>query len=709
LSRDGNNVSGHSTQTDAASLLHEEGINSSSNSSPDYPVEGESAYLAFVGQHPNLILQADELPANTSGPKSASPQVVAAHLVTNQEQFIQPEFASTHRASLPLPRVSVKSRIAAFENRSPTARTFGSSPSQPGKVTSVNHSFAPTTAESETTVVVPSPPAVFRKECTSLRGSPQSPLRVTVQTLTPSPDTEYQFLTPPPIDGSKLPEQSKTPRVGKESAIPIRSKSVGSERPFLELSRPQPRLQIPSFGWRFPPGEPLQRVKRNDLPGPSPRPEDALVRQNRYKPHSSLSQAFRPESSEEQSLELAPAEPTLSVDEDSSQLLPVSKGHPNIRRSSSTHQDCTATLRSLEVIEFAEEQPIFSRITESSLKEDCGRSTVSHSQTALVPKPFRPYRTTIARPEQVLSSVGFNYASYQRRGVDADHPNLSNFSFSFDTITGKDSNTFKEAQHKLERNSKPTLLPSPLSRLGYDDPPSTGELPNSEARTLESSVSALEGASVSDFERPSRRRAATSRSHTRHLLSFGPYTKPLSLGPPHQLHSFRPILFEDGSILPLESEIKLLRHRREQAQKETEHSNFCKAFPDQDLSTDSWSDSPPDSTENPTQGVPKAGAQHSEVSLSQEPEEFTPPITRSLIQDRLCLSDSESESDSDAMDRLRPESALAVSQHRREAMRLAKAQETSVIEKCRRSGASVPEYAFDELIGKGSFGRVYKW
>jgi hypothetical protein len=61
------------------------------------------------------------------------------------------------------------------------------------------------------------------------------------------------------------------------------------------------------------------------------------------------------------------------------------------------------------------------------------------------------------------------------------------------------------------------------------------------------------------------------------------------------------------------------------------------------------------------------------------------------------------------MNRLRPESALAVSHHRREAMRLAKAQETMVIEKCRRSGASIPEYAFDELIGKGSFGRVYKW
>jgi hypothetical protein len=307
------------------------------------------------------------------------------------------------------------------------------------------------------------------------------------------------------------------------------------------------------------------------------------------------------------------------------------------------------------------------------------------------------------------SSASAGYAYHQRCGADADHPNLSSFSFSFDTTTSKYPDTFREAQHKLERNSKPTLLPPPFSRLGYDNPPSTPELPDSEARTFEFSVPTLEVASVFDYKRPSRLRASISQSHTRHLLSFGPYTEPFSLGPPHQLHSFRAILFEDGNILPLESEIKLLRHQREQAQKKTERSNFWRASLDQYLSTDSPPDSPPESTETPTQGALKTGAQHLEVSVPQEPEELTPRITRSLIQHRLRPSDSESESGSDAMDRLRPESALAVSQHRREAIRLAKAQETSVIEKCRRSGASIPEYAFDELIGKGSFGRVYKW
>jgi hypothetical protein len=666
---------------------------------------------------------------------------------------------STYRASLTLPRVSVKSRIAAFENQSPTAQTFGSSPPRQRKVTPVSHSFAlspekrektarpanwtgnldlsetgfpplptsirvksrggfgPIAAESGVAAVGPSPPAVLRKECTALRESPQSPLRGTVrpsQAQTPSPDTEHPFLTPS-IDWSKLPEKPRTLRLDKSSAIPIRSKSVESERPFSEPLRPRPRLQVPSFSWRFPPGDPFRRVKRNDVSGPRPRPEDAPARHHRYKPHSSLLQDFRAESSEGLSPRLVPAEPSLSVDENSSPPSSVPESQPNVRRSSPTRRDCAVILCSPKGIEFTEEQIILLRTTGSLPEEDCGRSTVPHSQIALVLKHFRPYRPTIARPEakdtaeRTLSSADASYVDYRRRSTDADHLNLSNFSFSFNTTTGKHPDTFRKVQHKLERNSKPALLPLPFLRLRYDNPPSSPELPDSEARAFEFSVPTLEEASVSDFKRPSRRRAATLPSHSRHLLSFGPYTEPFSLGPRHQLHSFRPILSEGGSILPLESDIKPLQHQRKQRQEETGRNTFWKAPLDQGLWIDSSTDFLPDPTEGTTKSAPKAGAKHLETPISQEPEEPTPRITRSLIQHRLCSSDSESESDSCAMDRLRPESALAVSQHRREAMRLAKAQETSVIEKCRRSGASIPEYTFDELIGKGSFGRVYKW
>jgi hypothetical protein len=63
---------------------------------------------------------------------------------------------------------------------------------------------------------------------------------------------------------------------------------------------------------------------------------------------------------------------------------------------------------------------------------------------------------------------------------------------------------------------------------------------------------------------------------------------------------------------------------------------------------------------------------------------------------------------SENMDLLNPESAVAMTQHRREAVRMAKSQEAAVIEKCKRSGVAAPQYTFDELIGKGSYGRVYK-
>lgn len=59
-------------------------------------------------------------------------------------------------------------------------------------------------------------------------------------------------------------------------------------------------------------------------------------------------------------------------------------------------------------------------------------------------------------------------------------------------------------------------------------------------------------------------------------------------------------------------------------------------------------------------------------------------------------------------DLLHPESATAMTEHRREAVRLAKSQESSVVEKCKRSNQQMPDYSFEELIGKGSYGRVYK-
>ncbi|KAL9617956.1 MAG: hypothetical protein Q9160_007261, partial [Pyrenula sp. 1 TL-2023] len=56
---------------------------------------------------------------------------------------------------------------------------------------------------------------------------------------------------------------------------------------------------------------------------------------------------------------------------------------------------------------------------------------------------------------------------------------------------------------------------------------------------------------------------------------------------------------------------------------------------------------------------------------------------------------------------LDPATAATMTEHRREAVRLAKRQEEIVRKRAESSGTNVPEYEFDELIGKGSYGRVY--
>lgn len=51
---------------------------------------------------------------------------------------------------------------------------------------------------------------------------------------------------------------------------------------------------------------------------------------------------------------------------------------------------------------------------------------------------------------------------------------------------------------------------------------------------------------------------------------------------------------------------------------------------------------------------------------------------------------------------------MAITKQKSEAMRLARDQEAIVEEMCRRNKSTSPPYSFEELIGKGAFGRVYK-
>lgn len=58
---------------------------------------------------------------------------------------------------------------------------------------------------------------------------------------------------------------------------------------------------------------------------------------------------------------------------------------------------------------------------------------------------------------------------------------------------------------------------------------------------------------------------------------------------------------------------------------------------------------------------------------------------------------------------LDPTSAIsAITKHKAEAIKLAREQATAVQEMCRRAKTESPPYEFEELIGKGSYGRVYK-
>jgi hypothetical protein len=683
---------------------------------------------------------------------------------------------STQRASLALSKVSVKSRIAAFENKSPTASTFGPSPPRPGNVNSVDHSFfldperqedtsalvhttryfdvthidhsetkspalprsvqghsvkgaprsglgfpssvAPGSArrlnpKSGAVKSVPTLSTVIRKEYTPLRAPPEPPILSTAQVFqgpSPSTETELRPVTTSVLDSSELTEQPSTPRLGKSSlALPTRPKGVRGERPFSGTSRSQPRLQIPSFGRRLPSGSPIQRVEHNELPGPGPRPEDALARQNRFNSESRLSQVFHAESPERESLAPGLTEPPFD-DNESRQVSLNAEIYFGIGRSSSTRRNRAATLRSLEGIEPVNEQAILFKRSRSFHDKELGHSTERFPRTALLPKSLESYHVTAAE----LEAKDLVEQKSTLEGTETDHTNVSSFGFRLHVAKQQGPETVEEAHHK----SKPTLLPSLIPRPGYSSPPSTPELPEGEAQNYKFSVPTLEGASHSDFERPSRRQVLSPASPIRgprDPVSTGSYHEPPFLGHHHQLLPLGPTRTwwpsvsgeqpsylgtpDDHKVLPLESEFKLLRLRWQQEWEERNSPLSAKSSPE----------SSPETSETLTPHPTEAGAQEPEGPGPKEIEEITPRITRSLIQHRLRLSDSESDSGSGIMDRLRPDSALAVSHHRREAMRLAKAQEASVVEKCRRSGASIPEYAFDELIGKGSFGRVYKW
>lgn len=60
---------------------------------------------------------------------------------------------------------------------------------------------------------------------------------------------------------------------------------------------------------------------------------------------------------------------------------------------------------------------------------------------------------------------------------------------------------------------------------------------------------------------------------------------------------------------------------------------------------------------------------------------------------------------------LEPASAArdTLSKQKTETIRIAKEQEKAIHEKLARNNDPIPKYEFLELIGKGAYGRVFKW
>ncbi|KIX01436.1 uncharacterized protein Z518_09162 [Rhinocladiella mackenziei CBS 650.93] len=141
--------------------------------------------------------------------------------------------------------------------------------------------------------------------------------------------------------------------------------------------------------------------------------------------------------------------------------------------------------------------------------------------------------------------------------------------------------------------------------------------------------------------------------------------------------------------------------------------------------------SPPPLVARKTRAATSPGAQPKPATANPEAPKTDPPLSPTVIAQRQraleILESSPEVVDPNpgpqiskferqrrraafSMDHLHPDSAAAtgMTAHRREAVRLAEVQQRAVLERCKRSKQPEPDYAFDELIGKGSFGRVYK-
>ena len=568
--------------------------------SPSLSIPGEQEYLAFAEAHRSRLIRPGHLPANTQGPKSTSPVIVTARKSTASAHSADFEFTRgddpspipTKRASLAIPRVSVKSRIAAFENRSPTTTAFFTSPPRAERLDSPETSLA-------------SSPGIQQRggELADITRDPNRPSSAPARSL------RYPFVL---TEGRESPAYPSSP-------------------PLILTRSPKRLLSVP-------------------YPGAS-----------RFDPTS---------------------ESTGSVGYQSKQTPPRSPFQSTLRLpqgldSTRDHQEQLVASSSAYDFEQAE-QPRTPRLQYSGLVSP------APSFFQLSPASSRP-RASPPRPTLRIPSFGFRvHPRSQLDRIKHDEPaepglrgEATSTRIARYTPRSRLSEVFTAQPATRKISPKVDVEPSPFDDGDGKNPFGPGTSETGQAREPKR---ASQGAYPT--KKSTRGVQLTSSAFSGFEFGFG-----------HIQAALRQRTSDDRLKSPVQRPYRKLKLLQGQESRPCPTRGESVGISKGDLG-------------NPTSQ--EIEEQDSVNFVIEQVDELIPPITRERILEKILLSDSESDTASEKMDLLHPNSAMAMTHHRREAVRLAKAQEIAVTERCKRSNVVVPEYAFDELIGKGSFGRVYK-
>lgn len=610
------------------------------------------------------------------------------------------------RASLVVAKNLVKSRIAKFENQRPTSNTF----------------------------LAPSPAASGERSVpASSEGQEQ---RDDLADIEPQPNTSEQqsnaTLAAPIFNQSRW---LGTPFAGDLSSLPASPKDLVSsplsetladdnEEAFLENLSRKHRPAVP-------PESPLRQTLQSteEEEGASDSERSRLLNLARRRKKSSARLTKKASEARLSNFEVRPGQSSRQTSRR------VRKRNPTLKRVKNTHWHTPLSLPPTTKLSTVAPQhrrfklrprrPHGPRVftansppKENSPSRKDGRFVRHQARSVfdfaverdLVPEPLNFLRSFESNT-QPPPSVGFSQPS------GAVYDFLTQTAGEDESSSDEESgyNPVLDSSSDEELETEPRLEPSLLSRQGYSTRSNSPDLPVSSDCTFQLSTAAVHKVPGADLHESSRQGFNQSSPGQEAPLSLSLAETVVDATSSQDDHRAASTPAEKKAVLVDKLENKYRASIRfAPSPKEREAAIVLDLEHRYQASFERALKSP--ATETSNKFVDPAELPGRTQTITESPEnletedaELTFRITRTLIKSRLDPSDSESNASSSDMDHLRPESALAISQHRKEAIRLAKVQESSTLEKCRRIGAPVPEYAFEELIGKGSFGRVYKW